>query len=193
MRVEEVAVRSLIRSLFLVVLFFSSLCPSVKAQYYPAAAGPGALSPVLGKATAKLSTVATGTTLIPFDDTIPQNTEGDQYLTLNYTPISATSTIIITVNALVSASPASSVITAAVFRDAGVDSIGCSCQVDAAANQTHSIAFQVPITSGSIAATTFNLRLGGSSAGTLTVNGASGAQRYGGVAQTTMTLVEYGP
>jgi hypothetical protein len=36
--------------------------------------------------------VATGTTQIPIDDTIPQNTEGDQYLSLAITPTNALST-----------------------------------------------------------------------------------------------------
>jgi hypothetical protein len=36
-------------------------------------------------------TMATGTTVLPFDDTIPQNTEGTEFMTLAITPTSATS------------------------------------------------------------------------------------------------------
>ena len=37
--------------------------------------------------------VATGTTTIPFDDTIPQNTEGNEYMTCAITPTNASSTL----------------------------------------------------------------------------------------------------
>ena len=40
--------------------------------------------------------VATGTTTFPEDDTIPQNTEGDEYMTLAITPKSSTSRLMIT-------------------------------------------------------------------------------------------------
>ncbi len=41
--------------------------------------------------------VASGTTVIPYDDTIPQNTEGDEYITRSITPKSATSKLVIDV------------------------------------------------------------------------------------------------
>ncbi len=46
--------------------------------------------------------VATGTTQIPFDDTIPQNTEGDQYMQLQISPVNSSSTLLIDVVAYLS-------------------------------------------------------------------------------------------
>ena len=42
--------------------------------------------------------VATGTTVMPIDDTIPQNTEGDQYMTLAITPTHASNKLLIEVS-----------------------------------------------------------------------------------------------
>ena len=39
--------------------------------------------------------VATGTTVIPLDDSIPQNTEGDEYMSLSITPSDASNILII--------------------------------------------------------------------------------------------------
>ncbi len=39
--------------------------------------------------------VATGTTVLPWDDTIPQNTEGDQYMSLSITPTNASNKLIL--------------------------------------------------------------------------------------------------
>ena len=41
--------------------------------------------------------VATGTTIMPGDDTIPQITEGNEYLTRTITPTDAANTLLITV------------------------------------------------------------------------------------------------
>ena len=41
---------------------------------------------------------ATGTTTHPIDDTIPQNTEGDEYLTLAITPTNASNKLLIEVS-----------------------------------------------------------------------------------------------
>jgi hypothetical protein len=41
------------------------------------------------------SVVATGTTIMPLDDTTPQNTEGNQYMTLDITPKSATNKLVV--------------------------------------------------------------------------------------------------
>ena len=53
--------------------------------------------PIIKIGVTQTGAVATGTTQIPSDDTIPQNTEGDEYMTLAFTPNSATSTLIIQV------------------------------------------------------------------------------------------------
>lgn len=62
--------------------------------------------------------LATGTTTVPSDDTIPQNTEGDQYLSLAITPKSATNKLKIDVVLNLANSAAGNTLAAALFQDA---------------------------------------------------------------------------
>ena len=134
--------------------------------------------------------VATGTTIIPFDDTIPQNTEGDQYLTQSITPKSATSTLLIEVVLLVSVASVNQV-TVALFQDSNASAIAAvGNYVGTTANAMDTVVFRHRMTSGTTSATTFNVRAGLSGAGTLTVNGAGGARRYGGVAVSSINIKE---
>ena len=47
------------------------------------------------------------------------------------------------------------------------------------------------MTSGTTSATTFKLRMGGETAGTLTLNGYSGARKLGGVYVSSINITEY--
>ena len=66
--------------------------------------------------------VATGTTVIPFDDTIPQSTEGTQFMSLAITPTNSSHKLKIEVVlfATVTATPW---IIAALFQDSGANAI----------------------------------------------------------------------
>ncbi len=68
--------------------------------------------------------VATGATVLPVDDTIPQNNEGDQYMSLAITPKSATSTLVIEVVCNGSSSAAGgNYISAALFQDSTANAL----------------------------------------------------------------------
>ncbi|HXJ72736.1 MAG TPA: hypothetical protein VNM37_07775, partial [Candidatus Dormibacteraeota bacterium] len=74
--------------------------------------------------------VATGTTLIPLDDTIPQKTEGDEYMTLAITPKSATSKLVIEITLCASQNIAgSNNVIVALFQDAGNDALAAATQL----------------------------------------------------------------
>jgi hypothetical protein len=133
--------------------------------------------------------VATGTTLIPYDDTIPQITEGDQYMSLAITPTSATSVLEITV--LVNA--ARSVLSThviALFRDAVSNALAVT-QIIASAGYTNSNELIHRMTSGTTSEITFRVRLGGDAAGTHTFNGSGGSRYYGGTYASSITIKEY--
>lgn len=136
------------------------------------------------------SAVATGTTTIPFDDTIPQSTEGDQYLSVAITPKSTTNTLIIQVTMMLSNSVLND-LSVALFQDATANAL-------AATNQTISAGFvttmnlQFKVAAGTTSATTFKVRAGGSGAGSTTLNGVGGTtRRFGGVASSIITILEY--
>lgn len=135
--------------------------------------------------------VATGTTLIPADDTIPQNTEGDQYMTLAITPKSATSKLIIDVVVMCAASgTAPQALTAALFQDSTAGALAVGWALESDAGQPTSIVFRHVMTSGTTSATTFKVRAGAQNAGTFTFNGVGGSRFYGGVLASSIVIRE---
>lgn len=135
------------------------------------------------------SAVSTGTTIIPYDDTIPQNTEGDQYLSQSITPRSATSKLLIEVSLMVSNSAANDV-TIALFQDSNVNAIAAvGDRVSATGGGMQQVVLRKFMTSGTTSSTTFTVRAG-ATGGTLTVNGGGGTRRYGGVATSGITITE---
>lgn len=137
------------------------------------------------------STLTTSATTIPFDDTIPQNTEGVEVLSVAITPINASSVLYIDVSVQVGLSTTNTV-TAALFVDAtasAIDAMGES--VDASTIRT--IKFTHVVSAGSTSARTYKVNVGGAS-GTVSLNGIAGTtRRYGGVTQSTLVVTEVLP
>jgi hypothetical protein len=146
---------------------------------------------------AQTGTQASGSTQIPFDNTIPQITEGWEVMTATITPQSATSTLYVTgiVNCSASASSQCSV-GMALFRDATANSIGGSYAINAIQYALIQITAQARVTSGSTSATTFRMRIGSnpgaSPAATYTNGQQLVGQVFGGVAATTLMIMEVG-
>lgn len=136
-----------------------------------------------------LGTVATGTTVIPQDDTIPQNTEGDQYLSLAITPTNVNSTLEIEV--LIFLAGAGNPI-AALFQDSTASALAAGIAFSSA-NWTEGVRIKHTMTAGTLSATTFKVRAGTNSAGTTTVNGVTGARLFGGAMVSQITIKEYLP
>lgn len=135
--------------------------------------------------------VATGTTQIPADDTIPQNTEGDQYMSLSITPKSATSKLMITVNWYGAINQAASIIVA-LFQDSTANALAVASVSPPAANYFTAVPLQYVMTSGTTSATTFKVRAGMQSAGTTTFNGGSSARYFGGAYASSIVITEIG-
>ena len=145
---------------------------------------------VLQQVYSQTGAVATGTTTIPLDDTIPQNTEGDQYLSLAITPKISTSKLVIDVVAFCSYSVAGYII-ASLFQDSTANALAAVAQYQATGTGAIVLKFTHQMTSGTTSATTFKVRMGSSTAGTLTFNGASSGRYFGGVAASSITITEY--
>jgi hypothetical protein len=139
------------------------------------------------------SAVATdGTNLFPEDDTIPQNTEGGQVMSLAITPVSSTSELHIFVNVNGSHS-ASTRLGAALFVDSTANALAFSCQ-QAAATTFMGVPLVHVVTSGSTSTRTYKVRMAGMvSSGTLTFNGQLGSRWFGGVSSSTMVILEIEP
>lgn len=141
---------------------------------------------------AGFSAVATGSTTIPMDDSIPQQTEGNEFMTVTITPKSASNKLIVRGVCHFASSIANQNLILAVFRDSAADAIFVSRQRSPTiADAGESIPFEVEVTAGSTAATTFKVRCGGNGAATFTFNGAAGARLFGAVPKSHISVVEY--
>lgn len=135
--------------------------------------------------------VASGSTVMPYDDSIPQNTEGDEYMTLAITPTSATNKLLIDVRVLGGLS-ANDIAVSGLFQDstAGALAAGWSAYQVNGADRNVTINFTHFMTSGTTSATTFKVRAGAGTSGTFTFNGGSGSRKLGGVAASSITIRE---
>lgn len=142
--------------------------------------------------TSQVGTVATGTTVIPADNTIPQITEGDQYLSLAITPANASSTLEIEVVCFAT-NNTSATIQTALFQDATAGALAAVITNLSAVSAIAEHSLTHIMTAGTTSATTFKVRIGGNAAGTTTFNGSAGVQYMGGVMASRITIKEYLP
>ena len=136
---------------------------------------------------------ATGTTTIPFDDTIPQITEGTEFLTATITPTSSSNALMIEVQAVLSCNNNVRVI-AALFQDSTANALSAAVwsNTGIAGTRTGTITLRYRMTAGTTSATTFRLRIGGDVASTIYFNGDNNttARIFGGACVSSMTVTE---
>lgn len=137
-----------------------------------------------------VTTVNTGTTIIPLDDTIPQNTEGTEFMTLAITPKDTANRLEITVVLNLSSSLLASM-TVALFQDSTANALAAQWITQAAANYGNTVTFKYTMAAGTTSATTFKVRAGSAGASTVTINGSVGARLLGGVCASSITITEY--
>jgi hypothetical protein len=130
------------------------------------------------------------TPVIPADNTIPQNTEGTQVLTLSITPKLATSNLRIIFSGMFSKGAATGQTTVALFQDSNANALAAKCWDQTVASSCTGI-IDYTMTSGTTSSTTFKIRAG-PAANTLYCNGADGGVQWlGGVGATILTIEEY--
>jgi hypothetical protein len=128
---------------------------------------------------------------IPRDNTIPQNTEGTEFLTATITPTSASNSLWIVAQVNINGGGGGRP-QVAMFRDSTADAVtvGCGAQTDTNSMATITLSYRE--SAGSTSATTFKLR-GGDISGNANVNGNNSGQLYGGASITSMTITEVAP
>ena len=134
--------------------------------------------------------VNTGTTIFPEDDSIPQNTEGDEYMTLSITPKSATSVINIEAHVFYS-NTNSTRAGLGLFKDSDADALAFTSNfIDDLTSMSNMQVFYSE-TSGNTTARTYKVRCGNiQTAGTFTFNGQSGNRKFGGTVLSTIRILE---
>ena len=135
--------------------------------------------------------VASGTTTLPYDDTIPQITEGFEVMTLAVTPTSATNKLLINVVTSLATNINSLPVTA-LFEGTTADALACvwTYSYPDGINNPLNHKFTHYMTSGSTSELTFRVRIGMNQEGTVTFNGRSEARKYGGVSASSITIME---
>lgn len=133
-----------------------------------------------------------GSTIMPLDDTIPQNTEGDEYMTLAITPKRSDSSLKIEVLFYCGAQTADTDLTIALFQDSVANALAATSEL-LRNGSIITLSLSFIKTSGSTSAQTYKLRAGPSagSGTTLNFNGAAGARLLGGVAASNIIITEY--
>ena len=131
---------------------------------------------------------ASGTTTMPFDDTIPQNTEGTEFMTLAITPTSSSNKLLITVIAFI-ANSTSQWVNGALFQDSTANAIAAISNFNSDATGGEVMMFSHYMTAGTTSSTTFKFRAGCNTAATTYINGT--ASKYlGGVSASSITITE---
>lgn len=133
--------------------------------------------------------VSTGTTVLPLDNTIPQITEGVEYITLAITPRSATNILEITVKILVAPSVNAGA-SAALFQDSTANALS-AVSAGVLTDNCQTLIIQHVMTAGTTSSTTFRIRAGLDRAGTMTVNGIAGASIFGAINKSSIQIKEY--
>lgn len=149
-------------------------------------AGGGFVKAVSTNTTAADST----TTTIPIDDTIPQNTEGKEFMSVSITPANSANTLRITA-VIVLASSVPSWVVAALFKDSGANAIAGNFHYNTVNGGANVLMIQHTQAAGSTSAQTFKVRGGMSSAGTCTFNGGGGARVLGAITKSSIVVEEW--
>ena len=134
--------------------------------------------------------VASRTTAIPNDDTIPQSAEGDEYMSQAITPVSAANLLEIEAVVHLANTNANTSLTAALFQDATANALSATRGITVNASRVVALSLKHRMMAGAAAATTFKIRGGGSIGATTTFNGEAGLRVLGGVLNSALRVRE---
>ena len=131
------------------------------------------------------------TTVIPQDDTIPQNTEGTEIINLSITPRFATSLVLARFQTFgsVGAGAAPGNISAALFRDSVVNALAATGVYIDIGNSKRPLILEFQDSPATTSTVAYKIRVG-PDAGTARLNGIALNRQYGGAAHATLVLQE---
>jgi len=136
--------------------------------------------------------VVTGSTAIPYDDTLPQVTEGTQHMSFAVTPDTTGNYLEITVVWNGANANASNPVTVALFQDGGANALGAAA-VSGAAENPLNVSFKTRVSAVGGAVTVFTVRAGSHSVANTTSNGATSGRKFGGKYMSSIKVIEYKP
>lgn len=134
--------------------------------------------------------MATGSTTMPNDDTIPQITEGSEFFSLTYTPFSIQNNLVINSMLNLACSASGLTVSMALFTQiSDPNALAAGSKYFDTNNVRYQIALHHTMLAKS-SSLTFTVRAGPATAGTLTLNGQSSARRLGGVLNSFLSIAE---
>lgn len=139
------------------------------------------------------TTAVTSSTIIPYDNTIPQNTEGVEAMTLSITPKLASSDLVVEAGLHIRLSVAGVFVkVAALFRDSTVNAIASNAVFnDTVTTPVDTINLFKKASANATTATTFKVRFGPNVATTIYMNAdTAGVGVFGGTCISWMKITE---
>lgn len=144
---------------------------------------------VIDRAYAEYTANANLTAIIPFDDTVPQNTEGTQILSLSFAAKSPTNRLRIRFSGQASLSTNQNM-AVAIFSSASANALVAQAEYSSLANVFTRLAAEVEYVPGTTAALTYSVRVGPATAVTMRMNGTSTARFFGGSSRAVLVIEE---
>lgn len=172
-------------------LFVSLGSGNWKCASYNRANGSAVSEKIVQRVISQPTAFATTTTQIPLDDTIPQITEGAEFITVTITPTSSTNRLLIRSNVMISSSTATNTGIVALFQDATANALSAAATNLNNNTVPSNIPLEYEMAAGTTSATTFRIRSGTNSAGTTTFNGSAGGRVFGAIPKSFLIVEEY--
>lgn len=130
---------------------------------------------------------------IPVDNTIPQNTEGSEIMTVTITPTNASSVLRVKAHVNVANLSATGTVVLALFRDSTANAVCTAWQNFMTTFTVMQVNLDHAESAGSTSSTTFKLRIGHNTGQTLTVNGYGGNNYFNGTLISSLEVEEILP
>jgi hypothetical protein len=153
-------------------------------------AGHGTLAQVLRDVE---TTYSTTTSVIPDDNTIPQQSEGTEILAVTITPTNAASKIRIRCSVMATHGTAANPYILSLFQDSVASAFAATMGMGANSGWPQNTMIESVVDAASTTTRTYKLRIGGGTTGTVAINGNTTARLFGGVSASTMEVEEILP
>ena len=145
---------------------------------------------VLDSAYAEYATYSNTSAVLPSDDTIPQNTEGTELLSVAITPKSTSSKLYCVWEGMFGHGTSNQNIAVAMFRNGVANAIAATAETSTSGSPLQKLSDSVEISPSTTSEVTISVRYGTGGSGTVYVNGGSGSRTFGGVAKVTLKVFE---
>ena len=137
-----------------------------------------------------VSSTSTGTTVVPSDDTIMQNDEGDEYMTLAITPNNSSNKLVIHSLVNLAHTGSNQSLYAGLFQDTTANALMVANDHSNSGNRVLQVILHHYMAAGTTSSTTFKIRAGGQDGATTTFNGSGGSGYGGDKINSSMTIWE---